>query len=65
MRRDDLPIVLAPFDRSALFARIAARFDDMLRRGFVDEVGGCARGATCTRGCHRCASSVTGSFGST
>lgn len=39
MRRDDLPIVLAPSDRSVLFARIAARFDDMLRRGFVDEVG--------------------------
>jgi len=26
-------------DRSVLFARIAARFDEMLRRGFVDEVG--------------------------
>jgi tRNA dimethylallyltransferase len=37
-RRDDLPLVLAPADRGALFARIAARFADMMRRGFVDEV---------------------------
>jgi tRNA dimethylallyltransferase len=37
-RRGDLPIVLAPADRGLLFARLAARFDDMLRRGFVDEV---------------------------
>jgi tRNA dimethylallyltransferase len=36
----DLPIVLAPAQRTALFARIAARFDAMLRRGFVDEVRG-------------------------
>jgi tRNA dimethylallyltransferase len=36
--RGDLPLVLAPADRGLLFERIAARFDDMLRRGFVDEV---------------------------
>jgi tRNA dimethylallyltransferase len=36
--RDDLPLVLAPADRALLFARIAARFGEMLRRGFVDEV---------------------------
>ena len=38
MRTDDLPIVLAPADRSVLFERIAARFDDMLGRGLVEEV---------------------------
>ena len=37
-RRGDLPIVLAPADRGLLFARIAARFEDMLGRGLVDEV---------------------------
>jgi tRNA dimethylallyltransferase len=36
----DLPLVLAPADRGLLFERIAARFDEMLRRGFVDEVRG-------------------------
>lgn len=36
--RGDLPLVLAPADRGLLFERIAARFDEMLRRGFVDEV---------------------------
>jgi len=35
----DLPLVLAPADRGLLFERISARFDEMLRRGFVDEVG--------------------------
>jgi tRNA dimethylallyltransferase len=40
-RRDgDLSLVLAPGDRGALFARIAARFEAMLRRGLVDEVRG-------------------------
>ena len=38
MRADNLPIVLAPADRSVLFERIAARFDDMLGRGLVEEV---------------------------
>ncbi len=38
--RGDLPLVLAPADRAWLSERIAARFDDMLRRGFVDEVRG-------------------------
>ena len=33
-----LPIALAPSDRSVLHARIAERFDAMLRAGFVDEV---------------------------
>lgn len=37
-RQQDLPLVFAPADRGALFARIAARFEDMLRRGLVDEV---------------------------
>ncbi len=36
--RDDLPLVLAPSDRSALADRLATRFDDMLRRGLLDEV---------------------------
>jgi len=36
--RDDLPLVLAPADRSRLYGRIAARFESMLRLGFVDEV---------------------------
>jgi tRNA dimethylallyltransferase len=30
--------VFAPADRTALFERIAGRFADMLRRGFVEEV---------------------------
>jgi len=33
-----LPIVLAPSDRAVLHARIAARFDQMLAAGLVDEV---------------------------
>jgi len=37
---EDLPLVLAPADRGLLFERIAARFGEMLRRGFVDEVRG-------------------------
>jgi tRNA dimethylallyltransferase len=37
-RGDDLSIVLAPADRATLFARVEKRFDEMLRRGFVDEV---------------------------
>jgi tRNA dimethylallyltransferase len=37
-RQEDLAIVLAPADRAVLFDRVAARFDDMLRRGFVEEV---------------------------
>jgi tRNA dimethylallyltransferase len=37
-RREDLRLVLAPADRKALHAGIAARFDDMLHRGLVDEV---------------------------
>jgi tRNA dimethylallyltransferase len=36
--RTDLPLVLAPADRALLFERIAARFDEMLQRGFLDEV---------------------------
>lgn len=36
--RDYLPLVFAPADRAELFGRIAARFEAMLRRGFVDEV---------------------------
>ncbi len=38
--RDDLPLVFAPADRALLFQRVAERFDDMLRRGFLDEVRG-------------------------
>ena len=34
----DLPLVLAPTDRAALFERIAARFDAMLRLGLLGEV---------------------------
>ncbi len=37
-RQEDLALVLAPADRAVLFDRVAARFDDMLRRGFVEEV---------------------------
>lgn len=37
-RGGDLPLVFAPEDRTALFERIARRFADMLRRGFVEEV---------------------------
>jgi len=37
-RQGDLALVLAPSDRAVLFDRVAARFDDMLRRGFVEEV---------------------------
>ena len=36
--RADLPLVWAPADRAALFERVAARFDAMLRRGLVEEV---------------------------
>lgn len=36
--RADLPLVLAPADRAALFARIAARFETMLRLGLLEEV---------------------------
>jgi tRNA dimethylallyltransferase len=36
--RADLPLVLAPADRGLLFERLAARFDEMLQRGFLDEV---------------------------
>jgi tRNA dimethylallyltransferase len=36
--RGDLSLVLAPADRGLLFERVAARFEEMLRRGFVDEV---------------------------
>ena len=40
---DDLPyrllkIALVPSDRSVLHARIASRFDEMLKHGFLDEV---------------------------
>ena len=38
--REDLSLVLAPTDRAALFDRLAARYEEMLRRGFVDEVRG-------------------------
>ncbi len=38
--REDLSLVLAPSDRAALFDRLAARYDGMLKRGFVDEVRG-------------------------
>jgi tRNA dimethylallyltransferase len=34
----DLPVVFAPEDREALFARIERRFEDMLRRGLLEEV---------------------------
>ena len=37
-RPDDLPLVLAPADRAALFERIGQRFDAMLRQGLVGEV---------------------------
>jgi tRNA dimethylallyltransferase len=33
-----LPVVLAPAERATLHARIAARFDQMLEQGFLDEV---------------------------
>jgi tRNA dimethylallyltransferase len=36
--RGDLSLVLAPADRALLFERIGARFDEMLQRGFVEEV---------------------------
>jgi tRNA dimethylallyltransferase len=36
--RADLPLVLAPANRGLLFERIAARFEEMLRLGCVDEV---------------------------
>jgi tRNA dimethylallyltransferase len=38
MRPGDLPLVLAPSDRGALFERIGRRFDAMLRQGLVGEV---------------------------
>ena len=37
-RSGDLRLVLAPADRALLFERIARRFDDMLRRGLLEEV---------------------------
>jgi tRNA dimethylallyltransferase len=37
-RAGDLPLVLAPADRGALFERIGQRFDAMLRQGLVGEV---------------------------
>ena len=42
-RGDDLPyrllkVALVPLDRSVLHSRIATRFDDMLKQGFLDEV---------------------------
>ncbi len=37
-RAGDLPLVLAPADRGALFERIGQRFDAMLRQGLVAEV---------------------------
>lgn len=37
-RPGDLPLVLAPADRGALFERIGQRFDAMLRQGLVGEV---------------------------
>jgi tRNA dimethylallyltransferase len=37
-RSSDLTLVLAPADRAALAARIERRFDEMLRRGLVEEV---------------------------
>jgi tRNA dimethylallyltransferase len=42
-RGDDLPyrllkVALVPSDRSVLHSRIATRFDDMLKQGFLDEV---------------------------
>ena len=44
-RGDDLPyrllkVALVPSDRSVLHSRIATRFDDMLKQGFLDEVKG-------------------------
>lgn len=35
---DDLRLVLAPADRTALYQRLAQRFDDMMRRGLLEEV---------------------------
>ena len=37
-RSSDLKLVLAPADRAALAARIERRFDEMLRRGLLEEV---------------------------
>ncbi len=36
----DLRVVIAPADRAVLFERIAHRFDDMMRRGLLEEVRG-------------------------
>ena len=36
----DLRLVLAPADRAALYERIAQRFDEMMRRGLLEEVRG-------------------------
>jgi tRNA dimethylallyltransferase len=36
--RGDLPLVFAPADRDLLSERLAVRFDEMLRCGFVDEM---------------------------
>jgi tRNA dimethylallyltransferase len=38
--RHDLPLVLAHADRVLLARRLAARFDGMMRQGFLDEVRG-------------------------
>ncbi len=38
--QDDLPLVLAPADRTLQADRLAARFDEMMRRGLLDEVRG-------------------------
>jgi tRNA dimethylallyltransferase len=37
-RPEDLVLVLAPADRGALFERLAARFETMLREGLLEEV---------------------------
>ena len=39
----DLRLVIAPADRAVLFERIALRFEDMMRRGLLEEVGGLRR----------------------
>ena len=36
----DLRLVIAPADRAVLFERIALRFEDMMRRGLLEEVRG-------------------------
>ncbi len=39
-RGGDLRLVLAPADRAVLFERLSLRFDDMMRRGLLEEVRG-------------------------